>query len=184
MEYTVNEAFEILKREGVTKSVQVIRRWLRSGELKGTRASRKEGWKIKKSDLQTFIDTREGNITDKVTKEQTDKAYQKGYEQGHIDTIRRLIGQGFGQSVTVRKSILHYYVERNLSNKVRQREVLDWIFGKRASINIHVLDNYVRLYDTGELVEYNDEDHIAGVIADMARKKVIAGEPRKNKWIG
>lgn len=184
MAYTVSAALERLKQEGITESIQVLRRWLRSGKLKGTRASRKEGWKIEKSDLQLFIDTRKGNITDKVTKEQTDKVYQKGYEQGHIDTLRFLIGQGFGQSVTVRKSILRYYVERDLSSKARQKEVLDWIFGKRASINIHVLDNHVRLYDTGELVKYNDEDHIAGVIAKMARQKVIAGEPRKSDWIG
>lgn len=183
MAYTVSKAFELLKQEGITKNVQVLRRWLRSGELKGTRTSRKEGWKIEKSDLQKFIDTRKGNITDEVTKEKTDKAYQKGYEQGRIDTIHRLIAQGFGQSVTIRKSILRYYVERDLSSKTRQKAVLDWIFGKRASINIHVLDNYVRLYDSGQLVKYDDEDHIAGVIAEMARQKVIAGEPRKNDWI-
>lgn len=184
MAYTVNEAFEILKREGITKNSQVLRRWLRSGELVGTRASRKEGWHIQKADLQTFIDTRKGNITERVTKEERDAAYQKGYEEGHLDTLRRLIGRGFGESVTIRKSVLRYYVERDLSSSERQKAVLNWIFGKRASINIHVLDNYVYLYDTGELVEYNDEDHIAGIIAEMARKKVMAGISRQSQWIG
>lgn len=184
MFYTVSEAFELLKREGITKNIQVLRRWLRSGELKGTRGSRKEGWHIQEKDLKLFIDTRKGNITDLVTKDQLGVSYQEGYERGHLDTVRRLIAQGFGQSVTIRKSVLRYYVERDWTSKMRQKEVLDWIFGKRASINIHVLDNYVRLYDTGELVKYNDEDHIAGVIAKMARQKVIAGEPRKSDWIG
>lgn len=182
MTYSVSEAFDILKQENMTKSVQVLRRWLRTGELKGKCTSRKEGWRITETDLQTFIDTRKGNI--KITKEALDDAYDKGYKQGHIDTVRRLIARGFGESVTIHKSALRYYVERDISSKERQREILSWIFGKRASINIRVLDNYVYLYDTGELVTFDDEDHIAGIIADMARKKVIAGEARKTEWIG
>jgi hypothetical protein len=70
------------------------------------------------------------------------------------------------------------------SNNEQQKAVLDWIFGKRSSISIRVLDNHVLLYDTDELVTYDDEDHIAGIIADMARKKVIARVGRKASWIG
>lgn len=52
----VTEALEILKAKGITDSIQMVRRWLRSGELKGTRsANRKAGYEIREEDLEAFI---------------------------------------------------------------------------------------------------------------------------------
>lgn len=48
MVYSVDEAFNILKQENITKSVQALRRWLRTGELKGKRASRKKAGKLQR----------------------------------------------------------------------------------------------------------------------------------------
>lgn len=58
MNYTVTEALERLNEEGITKSEQVVRRWLRSGKLKGEQISRKKGWQIEKEDLEAFIRVR------------------------------------------------------------------------------------------------------------------------------
>lgn len=87
MRYTVTEALEQLKAEGITKSEQVVRRWLRSGKLKGEQASRKKGWEIKQEDLDAFIRVRKFIVTPEVTKEERDTLYQKGYEDGRRDTI-------------------------------------------------------------------------------------------------
>lgn len=163
-----------LKKEGFTKNVQVVRHWLRSGKLKGLRASRKEGWRIQENDLKQFIDTRHGNVTEQVTKEDIKVSYQNGYEKGRKDMIHHLLARVFyEQCVTVRKTVLRYYVERDVRSKEQQKKILEHIFKRRSNVSIHVLDNYVLLPDTGELVTYDDEDHIAGIIAEVTRKKLF-----------
>ena len=57
---TVEEAFHILQREGITSSIQMVRRWLREGKIKGIRTpNRKEGWHIPKRELNLFIESRD-----------------------------------------------------------------------------------------------------------------------------
>lgn len=57
--YNVDAAFEVLYREGITTSVQGVRRFLREGELIGERSEYlKEGWRIRESDLNRFIEER------------------------------------------------------------------------------------------------------------------------------
>jgi hypothetical protein len=57
---TVEEAFHILQREGITHSIQMVRRWLRDGKIMGIRTpNRKEGWHIPKHELDVFIESRD-----------------------------------------------------------------------------------------------------------------------------
>lgn len=53
----VKEAFEILKAEGLTSSIQVVRRWIREGKIKATMKGgyHKGGYDIKEKDLEDFI---------------------------------------------------------------------------------------------------------------------------------
>jgi excisionase family DNA binding protein len=44
---------EVARRLGVT--AETVRRWLRSGELRGVRFARKAGWRIRESDLQAYL---------------------------------------------------------------------------------------------------------------------------------
>lgn len=37
---------------------ETVRRWLRNGDLRGIRLSRKAGWRIREADLQAFLDKR------------------------------------------------------------------------------------------------------------------------------
>lgn len=56
---TVEEAFHILQREGITNSIQMVRRWLRECKIKGIcTPNRKEGWRIPKHELNVFIESR------------------------------------------------------------------------------------------------------------------------------
>jgi len=67
--YDVAEAFEILKYNKITTNEESVRRWLRQGAIQGVApASRKEGWLIRKDDLQAFIRSRlpENNTTNDV----------------------------------------------------------------------------------------------------------------------
>jgi len=51
--YTVSEIGELL-----SVHEQSVRRWLRSGELKGTLLGRKGGYRIAGADLKSFMDER------------------------------------------------------------------------------------------------------------------------------
>jgi len=57
--YNVSEAFKLLAENKITTNIESVRRWLRSGTIKGiSPVSRKEGWLIREDDLQAFIHSR------------------------------------------------------------------------------------------------------------------------------
>lgn len=57
--YTVDEAFEILKANKITKHKESVRRWLRQGVIKGIAPiSKKEGWTITENELHKFMQQR------------------------------------------------------------------------------------------------------------------------------
>ncbi|HEF5066885.1 TPA: hypothetical protein SAQ65_006018, partial [Bacillus cereus] len=53
----VKEAFEILKAEGLTSNIAIVRLWIRERKLKATMQEgyRKGGYDIKEKDLEEFI---------------------------------------------------------------------------------------------------------------------------------
>lgn len=55
---TVHEALEYLKKAGITDSQQVVRKWIRDGELKAIppeKGRRKDGYRIPIEELERFI---------------------------------------------------------------------------------------------------------------------------------
>lgn len=57
--YTVQEAFERLKELKITSNIESVRRWLRQGTIVGiSPSSKKEGWRIEKDELDSFIQNR------------------------------------------------------------------------------------------------------------------------------
>jgi excisionase family DNA binding protein len=48
--------WEVAERLG--KPEETVRRWLRSGELRGIRLARKAGWRVRQGDLRAFLDQR------------------------------------------------------------------------------------------------------------------------------
>ncbi|MFD2168492.1 hypothetical protein [Tumebacillus lipolyticus] len=59
---TVTEVLAILAQHGITDSEQTVRRWLRSGELKGTITKRKSGYEITDADLTAFIHSKRPDL--------------------------------------------------------------------------------------------------------------------------
>ncbi|MFZ0369232.1 MAG: hypothetical protein WAM07_06510 [Halobacillus sp.] len=58
-QYTVDQALEKLKQYKITTHKESLRRWLRNGTIKGVEpATRKDGWRINKDDLWSFIEER------------------------------------------------------------------------------------------------------------------------------
>jgi regulator of replication initiation timing len=56
---TQSEALERLKEAGVTSSIQVLRKWVREGQIKAKKSHfKKEGYRIHEEDLERFIEER------------------------------------------------------------------------------------------------------------------------------
>ena len=51
----VSEVLNILEKEGLTSSRQVVLRWIRQGDLPAIQKTRKEGYQVAQSDLDEFI---------------------------------------------------------------------------------------------------------------------------------
>lgn len=59
-----NEALVILKKHYITEDIQMVSRFIRNGRLIGEIDARKDGWRIKESDLYDFIDKEKPGIVE------------------------------------------------------------------------------------------------------------------------
>lgn len=103
--YSVQEAFQKLRVLKITSNEESVRRWLRTGKLKGYQLSKKQGWRITEADLQHFIDQRlpeqSVHTTIVVTKETI-------REQMWYEIVQRNIFEGY---VDIKKSRLKDCIE-------------------------------------------------------------------------
>ncbi|MCD2208560.1 hypothetical protein [Listeria booriae] len=139
----LQEALEVLKKNEITSSAQVFRRWLRAGNVPGAyQNSMKEGWKIPEDGLQQLIVTR------------SNRTYEAGYEAGYAAGIAKLeerelalLQRGFHE--------FSYMIQRR---EVRERasslftkkdilQVIDDVFFKERRSNPRSSIEVVRLGD-------------------------------------
>ena len=111
--YSVTEVFTRLKALKITSNEESVRRWLRTGKLKGYQSSKKEGWRIREEDLQQFIDERlpdfnttivvNNNTTAEQSLNTTTVVTEEIREQMWYQIVQRNIFEGF---VEIKKSRL------------------------------------------------------------------------------
>ena len=115
--YSVQEAFQKLRALKITSNEESVRRWLRTGKLKGYQQNKKQGWRITETDLQHFIDQRlpafcaveEQSVnTTIVVKEEAIR------EQMWFEIVQRNIFEGY---VDVKKSRLKECIEHKHYSK-------------------------------------------------------------------
>ncbi|MFD2172398.1 helix-turn-helix domain-containing protein [Tumebacillus lipolyticus] len=69
----VKAVLQALSDKGITNSEQMVRRWIRSGELKGARsANRKAGYQVDPADLDAFIQQRSSSSNHEIHRLQTE----------------------------------------------------------------------------------------------------------------
>jgi hypothetical protein len=132
--YNVDEAFEILKENKITTHKESIRRWLRTGVMKGIApTSRKEGWQIPERELREFIQQRlPESYTTMVAKEVNDDhttSVVNGEMKDQIraemwkEIARKNLFEGFIEikKSLVRECIQHKKYSKELENEVWQR---------------------------------------------------------------
>lgn len=56
--YTVDEAFKLLENYGITSNIAVVRRWIRSGEIRAVMENKQAGYRIEAKEIQRFIEER------------------------------------------------------------------------------------------------------------------------------
>jgi hypothetical protein len=107
----VDEAFEILRQEGVTKHIGTVRRWIQEGKIKATLrgTNRNSGYDITEKDFDEFIAT-------KLPPERfNDYLLRKQVENNQVDAIKDI-------SKTVLEQVLQEFQEPTY------QETIDTIF--------------------------------------------------------
>lgn len=92
MALTVKEAFEVLRKYGITKNEEIVRRWLRNGKLKGIAPAPdnpRGGWTIEIEELQAFIDKR----TPKIVKVKEQEILENTTKVANDVNVEELIRQ-------------------------------------------------------------------------------------------
>lgn len=135
----IEEALEVLKKNDVTDSVQMLRRWIRQGKIKAEMESKKTGYVVDSNSLNEFIVTKKRvNVKEK----QNIVGNVGTYEEGLADGIR--IGE-----MSVREAILDR--EKELILKGLKEETINYTseelfkgFGQKEKLKKHLtlLDIY------------------------------------------
>ena len=74
----VSEVLNILEKEGLTSSRQVVLRWIRQGDLPAVQESRKTGYQVTETDLAEFITRKKEAATSTESAEQITDDYRAG----------------------------------------------------------------------------------------------------------
>ena len=169
--YSVNEVFKRLKALKITSNEESVRRWLRTGKLKGYQNSKKQGWIIREEDLQQFINERlpDFNATNVVLTEAI-------REQMWYQIVHRNIFEGF---IDIKKSRLKDCIEHKRYSKDFFTYCWDQLSQKNQGSAIprvpYLLDAF--LYDSKRIkmdnnYELLEEQVIFALIEYLREKKV------------
>lgn len=92
---TISEVLTILEKEGLTKSRQVVLRWVRQGDLPAVQETRKKGFRVAKNDLDKFIARKKAVAEIPESNEKTVE-YQAGYQAALKELLDKAIVSGSG----------------------------------------------------------------------------------------
>ena len=100
----VSEVLNILEKEGLTSSRQVVLRWIRQGDLPAVQESRKTGYQVNQTDLDEFIARKKESAANTESVEQTTDDYQAGYQAAIKDLLEKAMVSGSGDLFLFRKN--------------------------------------------------------------------------------
>ncbi|MFQ7233562.1 MAG: helix-turn-helix domain-containing protein [Enterococcus hulanensis] len=72
----IDEASDLLEKNGITNSKQMLRRWIRQGKIEATLLSKKQGYQIDEKSLDQFINEKKNDV-------QRSGSYQEGFSAGY-----------------------------------------------------------------------------------------------------
>ena len=92
---TISEVLTILEKEGLTKSRQVLLRWIRQGDLPAVQETRKKGYQVAQADLDEFI-AKKNEMADSTQTSEPTAEYQSGYQAAIKELLEKAIVSGSG----------------------------------------------------------------------------------------
>lgn len=187
--YSLEEALIILTEENITKSSQVLRRWLRDGKIEGaTIHSKKEGWLIPKDSLLSFVAKNKKKKTIKI-ENQVD--FQKGYEKAWEEISKRdryLLSQRivYEEDYYIYRADFLEIAERRQPIKRKEfRQYIDkTLFAKniktpRKNISILRLSEWFLVAESNDIFHSNDLPESKSIIEDRILEYLLEKKRRE-----
>ena len=195
---TVEQAFKILEKEEITSSIQVLRRWLRNGNIQGAYIkSRKHGYVIPEKALNEYIESC------KAKKKNTGD-YQRGFNEGYLKGMDELIAREkklitgypsmYEKQFVFARADVREKAKRIFSSSESQKNFLQYLdqsyFSKstktpKSRMYVNVLGHWLFLEETRELfsaaeLELDDsfaiEERFLESWLDKKRKEYISNQ--------
>lgn len=139
---TITKALEILSNNNITKSEQVLRRWLRNGKIKNAKIiNKKTGWQIDEQALQDFIFTKQNKSNNK------NNDYHKGYKQGYEDCLKKFKKKD-------KERLSKYYAVFENEYYIDKASVLE-VLERRYSYNKSLLKELKEYYNNNIFKHHN-----------------------------
>ncbi|MBO1097660.1 hypothetical protein FQS90_14175 [Enterococcus casseliflavus] len=163
----ISQALEILEREGITNSVQMVRRWIRQGKIKAKLPSKKNGYDIDPHSLEKFIEQKKDQIQDIQTID-FKKGFQMGYKQAkneYKEKMRTIVVRGgFEERFSINRLEFHSIAANRERSKEYFSLVDDQLFAygvkrARANIEVYYLDGWYA-YERATIVIHEDDYNI------------------------
>lgn len=135
--YRLEQLFEILKENKITKNKESVRRWLREGKISGTKGAgpKKNGWQVTEEELQRFLSERlPDNIQEKVEDITTTVVIsgaekERLREEGRNEVLNRLAAKHIweGRFVFKKTWVNECIDHRRIENKTTRSYILNRI---------------------------------------------------------
>lgn len=147
--YTVQEAFERLKELHITSNIESVRRWLRQGTIVGIPPStRKDGWRVEKAALDSFIQERVPSFTTNVALHpvedvDVEQIKKKAREDMWFEITRINVWEGFIdiKKKDIKECLEHRRYSQHLAPIIWERCVQNSIAYKKPRI-LYLLDAF------------------------------------------
>lgn len=133
--YELDELFEILKSNKITKNKESVRRWLRQGKIVGTKGAgpKKNGWQVSEEALQHFLAER---LPEKVELKPkvnativvlTEDQQEQLREEGRQEILKRLAANNIweGRFVFKKKFIADCLDHKRIENPALRAYILN-----------------------------------------------------------
>lgn len=199
---SVEQALEMLQKEGITNSIQMVRRWLRAGKIEGaSQQSKKTGWEIPLEGLNQFIELKKAEpVHGTSTIKESEDAYQKGYHAALKEIKKRdrelLQIKGVSEnSFYIYRNELMQLGERLVNPQFRKefKKFLDlslfkkYVKNPRQRLEVLQLGEWCMIWETKNLFDrstFEDvnlalEDKFVNALLEKMKKKFL--EERRKK---
>ena len=197
--YRLEQLFEILKENKITKNKESVRRWLREGKISGTKGAgpKKNGWQVTEEELRRFLNERLPNTIQEKTEVNTttvvisEDEKERLREEGRNEVLNRLAAKHIweGRFVFKKKWVKECLNHQRMTNKSTRSYILNRVLqhkqGYAAPGVLYMLDTFnfegvkLKIDDSFSALD----EQITFALIEYLRKEYIDPSRRKDDKI-